>query len=138
MIDATVTTVDESQAVLAAVQKADYKNLGHAAASIRKEAIASIISNTPRFLSSAPGNPPHSRRGLYRRAILYAVDPLQESAVIGPAASVAGISGVAHEFGGWYGSGKQRHEYPARPFMGPALDKNLDRFAQEWAGSVST
>jgi hypothetical protein len=28
------------------------------------------------------------------------------------------------------------HEYPERPFMAPALEKNLDRFAGDWAGSI--
>jgi hypothetical protein len=28
------------------------------------------------------------------------------------------------------------HEYPERPYMAPALEKNLDRFAGDWAGSI--
>ena len=47
-------------------------------------------------------------------------------------ASVVGQAGAAHEFGGKFYS----NDYPERPFMQPALERALPRFAGEWAGSI--
>lgn len=65
-----------------------------------------------------------------RRALRFAVS--KEGAIIGPRASVVGEAGQAHEFGGEFRGG----EFPARPFMAPALENNLDRFAGTWSGSI--
>lgn len=113
-----------------AVDRAAFRNFGHAASRISKDAKASIeTSDEP----SAPGQPPHTKaqRGHnLRGAIRYASN--KQGAVIGPIASWVGEVGEAHEFG-------RAHEgdhYPARPFMLPALEQNLDRFHAAWAGSV--
>jgi phage gpG-like protein len=103
-----------------------FRNLGHAAATIRKEiAVSLVTSDEP----SAPGQPPHTK-GPMRRALRFDVG--KESAVVGPRASVVGESGATHEFGGEY----KGEIYPERPFMLPGLEENLDRFAGEWAGSI--
>lgn len=80
---------------------------------------------------SAPGEPPHTHRGNYfRRAMRYAVD--KDGAVIGPMYSAVGDVGKAHEFGGLF-----RGEYfEKRPTAKPALDANLDVFANSWSGSI--
>jgi phage gpG-like protein len=146
-----------------AVGKAAFRNFGHAAASIRKDAQASITRSTQvtkatydysgikrnasgQFLAgsgkrkvvsrahhrpSPPGSPPFTAQGLLSRAILFAAD--QSGAVIGPAESVAGTVGQAHEFGGDY----KGNNYPERPFMYPALERGTPRFAGEWAGSIA-
>jgi hypothetical protein len=54
-----------------------------------------------------------------KRGILYAVDQDAGGVIIGPAYTIVGQSGKAHEFGGRY----KRQFYPP-DFMGPALDKN--------------
>lgn len=80
---------------------------------------------------SSPGDPPHTHRGnLFRRAIRYFADKL--GAVIGPQYSTVGDVGKAHEFGGLF-----RGEYfEKRPTAKPALDANLDVFANSWSGSI--
>ena len=113
-------------------KKADagtFKSLNHAAAAIRLTARRSI-RRSPKKSSS--GKPPHTRRGLLKRALLYNVDKAKMRAVIGPAYSIAGRSGSAHEFGGKYYGRK----YPKRSFMGPALKVNKRRLPKFWAGTI--
>jgi len=111
------------------VASGSFKSLNHAAAAIRLTARRSIRRSKR---ESTPGTPPNTRRGLMKRAIVYNIDKLKMVAVIGPAYSIAGKSGKAHEFGGMYFGRK----YPARPFMGPALQTNLHRIPPLWRGSV--
>lgn len=139
MLGALTKFVDQSQRVVKASNKAAYANIQHAAASIRKEAIASI---QPDDAPSPPGKPPHTRKRFTRkgkqitghlpRAITFAADKATQTAVVGPRASIVGESASAHEFGGEY----KDQTYPERPFMSPALEKNLDRFAASFAGSI--
>jgi phage gpG-like protein len=130
----------QASRIEAAATKAAFENIGHAAASLRKDAIASIIQAEG---ASAPGTPPHThtggltkkgkvRRGKLQRAITFDVDKAKESAVIGPRESVVGASAAAHEFGGSY----KGQSYPERPFMGPALTRAESRFAASFAGSI--
>lgn len=107
----------------------NFTSLRHAAAAIRLTARRSI-RRSPK--ESAAGTPPHTRRGLLKRAILYNVDKAKMSAVIGPAYSIAGRSGSAHEFGGKY----RGRKYPTRSFMGPALKANQHRIPKMWADSI--
>jgi phage gpG-like protein len=106
-------------------------SLGHAGAAIRLQARHSIKKGSKR---SAPGTPPHTRKGRLRNAIKYAVQKERQSVVIGPDAEVAGDSGKAHEFGGKF----RREHYPKRPFMGPALQNVADRLPTFWRGSVKS
>lgn len=128
MIGMKATTVDETAKVVQAVDKASYRNLGHAAASIRKDATGSISRGAG---PSQAGQPPHTRKGLMRKAIRFAVED-KYTAVVGPRKSIVGQSAEPHEHGGPY----KGQVYPARPTMGPAMERNLDRFANSWAGSV--
>ena len=133
--------VDQFPKVEKAAADATFKNIGHAAATIRKDDIASIIAAPG---PSDPGTPPHTRaavvrsgknkgkqrKGQLQRAIAY--DVTKDSAIIGARFSVVGTSDEAHEFGGEY----KGEFYPARPSIGPALDKNTSRFADSFAGSI--
>lgn len=147
MIGANVKITDETHKVVQAVERAKYRSLNHAAASIRKEAIASIktapkaerrrarrrggkIVARARHAASPPGTPPYTQRGQMRRAIVY--HATKTEAVIGPRRSIVGTAGKAHELGGRY----KDQTYPKRPFMGPATVKNLDRFAASFSGSL--
>lgn len=147
MIGTDVKIVDETRKVTQATERAKYRNVRHAAASIRKEAIASIkpapkgerrrarrrkgkIVARARHASSPPGSPPYTNRGQLKRAIIYAAD--KDTAIIGPRYSAVAASSQAHEFGGTY----KGQQYPERPFMGPALEKNLDRFATSFRDSI--
>jgi hypothetical protein len=106
-----------------------FRSLNHAAAAIRLTARRSI-RRSPK--ESSAGTPPHTRRGLLKRSLLYNVDKAKMRAVIGPAYSIAGRSGSAHEFGGkYYG-----RNYPKRAFLGPALKINERRLPLFWRGSI--
>lgn len=128
MIGFTAKVTDETAKVKQAVDRTAYRNLGHAAASIRKAAIRLIRRSAK---PSAEGEPPHTREGALRRSIRFAVED-KFTAVIGPRASAVGQSASAHEHGGMY----MGQEFSARPFMGPAMEENLDRFAKDWEGAV--
>jgi len=110
-------------------KSANIRSLGHAGAAIRLAARRSIRKSSK---ASRPGSPPHTRKGRLRGAILYAVEREKDRVVIGPRYTVAGPSGMAHEFGGRF----RRQVYPRRAFMGPALEKVRDRLPRMWAGSV--
>ena len=129
MVAMKVKTRSEMLKVLRNARRANIESLGHAGAAIRLAARHSIRRSAG---PSAPGSPPHTRRGQLKRAILYAVEKASQSVVIGPAYGLIGLSATAHEFGGRY-----KHErYPQRPFMGPALEQTKDRLPRQWAGSV--
>lgn len=129
MIGMTCKTKDNTAKVLAKARQGTFKSLGHAGASIRLVARRSIR----RGKSASPeGQPPRTRRGQLRGAILFAVEARAQRVVIGPAESKVGTSGHAHEFGGRY----RRERYPKRPFMGPAFDQLKNRLPALWAGSV--
>jgi hypothetical protein len=138
MFSAQVTFIDKSRLFRSKIDRAAYKSFSHAAASIRKRMMESI---QPAEGPSEPGTPPHThvaftkkgkvrRGGQLRRAIAFYAD--KGGAVIGPRESIVGESAEAHEKGGDY----KGQDYPKRPFALPALQKNLDRFAGEWAGSI--
>ena len=129
MIEMKVQTRMDVQKVLRKAKKANIESLGHAGATIRLTARRSIRRDQK---PSAVGRPPHTRRGLLRRAIVYAVDKYRQMAVIGPAYGMVGQSATAHEFGGRY----RRQHYKKRRFMGPALEKTKNRLPRHWAGSV--
>lgn len=105
-----------------------FKSLFHAAASISRAAKQSIKTGG----TASPGSPPRTKRGLLRRAIRFEVNRVEKSAVIGPIATAIEGAAAPHEFGGQY----KKQEYPARPFMRPALERNLHRFAGAFSGSI--
>ena len=129
----SIKTINNMDKVEEAADKAAFRNFFHAAASISKAAKKSITrSKNP----SAAGSPPHTKRGQLRRSIRFAAGrayhPTKHGAIIGPMASMVDQTGSAHEFGGIYKGGN----FPKRPFMGPALDKSIPRFAGNWRGSI--
>lgn len=124
-----VKIVSNIEAVLKRAREASVLNLGLFGGLVRKFAIQSIkIDPKP----SAPGSPPHSRKGLLKKAIVYAVDREQQNVVIGPTVNVIGDAGSPHEFGGEF-RGKP---YPARPFMGPAKARAIPALDNMWKNSV--
>jgi hypothetical protein len=129
MIAMKVRTRDDTKQVLRKAQQANIKSLGHAGGAIRLTARRSIRRRSG---PSSPGKPPHTHRGLLKRAIGYAVEKEHDRVVVGPEQSVVGTSATAHEHGGPY----KRQRYPKRPFMGPALEKIKDRLPRQWANSV--
>lgn len=131
MFGLTISTTDDFRKVEEAEKKATVRALKIAGFAIRADAIKSIEQSPD---ASAPGQPPHSRRGQLRRAILYDVDASSRVAVVGPRATLVGESAQAHEFGGAY----KKQDYPARPFMRPALDQELDKIPAGFSGQISS
>lgn len=72
-----------------------------------------------------------------RASIIYNVDVKNQRALIGPSGTAIGNLGRLHEFGG-VGPAFQNEgrKYPARPFMRPALQKNLPSIAERWRTSL--
>lgn len=121
--------IDELKKVSEAADKAVGRNLFKSAGKIRRVAVGSITRSPD---ASAPGTPPHTRRGDIRRAILFDVDRSKRNAVVGPRYSVVGPAAAVQEFGEeYYGV-----QYPERPFMGPALDEVAPDFAAGFSGSI--
>ncbi len=112
-----------------AADRAIYRNIRHAAFSVRKYIRESIKKSKD---PAAPGDPvtTRGRKGNVKNSIFAAVE--NDNAIIGPRYSFVGASMEAHEFGKSFHGQK----YPARPTSGPALDANQDRFASSFAGSV--
>jgi phage gpG-like protein len=110
------------------MNQASFQSLGHAGAAIRLTARRSI-RRSKRY--APPSSPPRTRHGQLRRAIVYAREG-SDRVLIGPGFAHVGPSAMAHEFGGRY----RKANYRARPFMGPALSKNLTRLPRFWAGSI--
>jgi len=144
-----------------AVDKGAYKSLRHAAFSIRKAAQESMVfAKGP----SKPGAPPHAHTGRMRWSILVAQDKVDGRKLkagevfIGPAYSRVKVGGrppwlaemlehgktfIAHEKQSRRGRPRKGTSikrwaviYPARPFMQPALQRNLARFHRDWQGAI--
>lgn len=130
MIGFLVQTQSEMQRVKKASDEGAFRSFSRAAFAIRTTAVQSIEKAEG---PSEPGEPPHTHeQKLLRRAIRYEAN--KEGAVIGPRFSIVGTAGEAHEFGGEF----KGTMFPERPTMVPALEANLDRFANEWSGSISS
>ena len=115
----------ETKAARYVLQKAGYAIRIAAAASIEKSRSY-----------SKPGEPPHTRKGQLAKSLWYSVEG-SESVVIGPRESIVGSHMEIHEFGGTYEVRKGvMATYPARPFMGPALEKNLDKIPAFWSAEI--
>jgi len=130
MFGMSVQIEDQTKRVKDAADQATFRNLGHGAARISKDVKESLVTAEG---PSPAGSPPHTHKGAYlRRAVRYANDKEAQSAVTGPLASIVGEAGAAHEFGEEF----HGQDYPERPFMAPALDKNVDRLAPDWQGTI--
>lgn len=84
---------------------------------------------------SPAGQPPYNRTGLLKRFILFGYDRIRQSVVIGPAKLNAKGQNVpgALEYGGRSRSAKGRSlQIDARPYMRPALEKELPKMPGLW------
>jgi len=114
------------------------KALSRAGAFIRQRARTSIRS---RKKISQPGQPPSSHVGDLKRLIWFAYEPTSQSVVIGPMRFKQGEAPNLLEFGGQAtrqrrGGAKHIAVYRPRPFMGPAMEKELPQLPSYWAKSV--
>lgn len=127
--------------VIAAVDKAKRKVMSRAGAFIRTAARTSIRR---RRGSAPPGKPPHSHEGSLRKLILFGYDRQSDSVVVGPvgfrnseapaALERGGVTTVYRRKNGRLVSERVRIE--ARPYMGPALDRERPRLPALWRNSV--
>ena len=131
-----------SKAVLSATDRATRRVLSRFGAYVRRAAKSSIRKR--KAISSA-GSPPSSHTGLLKRFILFGYDPSKRSVVIGPVRLTHGNRGEAPsllEYGGaatLKARGKRkRARFRARPYMGPAMEKEKPKLPQMWRDSVSS
>lgn len=138
MIKPVVKYVDQTERVAKAARRATYRLVDKAAFKVRETAVGSI---QPGEGPSPAGSPPHThtqkitkkgkvRKGRLPKAIVYKSE--RGNAVIGPAFSLIGDVGGTHE----HGTDRFGDEYPARPFMVPARDENLNEFGSSFAGQI--
>ncbi len=139
----------DRQIVIDAVGRASAKNLSQAGSFIRRSARSSLRR---RKKVSPPGEPPsvHTQdRVATLKNIWFVFDPAQRSVVVGPlklnGSRLDGSNRQTvpslHELGGTAVIGgrrkrKRRAKYAPRPFMGPAMERELPKFAGLWANSV--
>lgn len=125
--------------VLNAVDAATRRVLSRFGAFVRTRARTSIRK---RKGTSAPGGPPYSHVGLLRNLIFFAWDDSSKKVVIGPVLINKPTGAPENlEYGGTAdvpaGRGKTRRaKIEPRPYMGPALQKELPGLPAMWANSV--
>lgn len=124
-----IQILDKFADLARAVNRGSFRSLNHAAASIRKAAIAGILIHPD---PSPVGTPVHSRYGLFKAAILYSVDKDKQDAVIGTRYSMVDDSGEPHEKGTFY----RGQQFDKRPFMQPALLRSIPRLSKFWEYSA--
>ena len=129
--------------VMNAVDRATRRVLSKFGAFVRTTARSSIRR---RKGASAPGKPPSSHTGLLKRFIFFGYEPGNRSVVIGPARLNQKVGDAPHalEYGGTSTvvEGTQRNrttrraKIAARPFMGPAFEKEKPQLPKLWSNSV--
>lgn len=90
---------------------------------------------------SRPGEPPRSQLGLLRDNIFFSYDPQEQAVVIGPTllSAHAGAQALkALEFSGTSEIRRgKKAKIAARPFMGPAFEKELPGVMNIWSSVAS-
>jgi len=127
--------------VTRAVDRAKRQALSRAGAFVRQRARTSIRK---RKGSSEPGSPPFSHEGSLRRFILFGYDPRSESVVVGPVGFRRSRAPEALEYGGPTTIYRRRRgrlvrervRIESRPFMRPALERELSQLPAVWRNSV--
>ena len=134
----------DRKSVTDAVDRAKRKVLSKFGAFVRQRAKGSIRK---RKRASRPGEPPTSRTGLLKKFIFFGYDRNRDSVVIGPMRlnQKTGDAPPALEYGGpsRIVTGRRRRRrvkrivnIRARPYMGPAFEKEKAQLGPLWAGSV--
>lgn len=130
----------DRQAVISKVDAATRRVLSKFGAFVRRSAKSSIRK---RKKPAPPGQPPSSHTGLLKKFIFFGYDAARQSVVIGPTRLNQKGRGEAPpllEYGGKATlvrrGKKKRVTYPARPYMGPAFEKEKPQLPAMWRGSV--
>ncbi len=134
MFNVSVIFKRTDQDVLKAADEANFKNIGHFAASVRKAA-ASRIVRAPKGKASTRGQSPHTHRGMFfKRAIRFAINKQKQEALVGFQHSIIGEVGALHEFG----ESRGKVSFPKRPTMEPALEQSAPRMGNHWQGTIGS
>ena len=130
----------DRQAVISKVDAATRRVLSKFGAFVRRSAKSSIRK---RKKPAPPGQPPSSHTGLLKKFIFFGYDAARHSVVIGPTRLNQKGRGEAPpllEYGGKATlvrrGKKKRVTYQARPYMGPAFEKEKPQLPAMWRGSV--
>jgi hypothetical protein len=134
----------DKEAVVNAVDKATRGVLSRFGAYVRRTAKSSIRQSKN---VSKEGSPPRSHTGLLKQFIFFAYDPDTQGVVIGPEKLNAKIGSAPEtlEYGGQNTVatyrrrkivGKKVIRIAARPYMHPALAKELPGLPEMWANSA--
>lgn len=130
----------DRKTVIRAADRATGKVLSRFGAFVRRAARSSIRR---RSTVSRPGQPPTSWTGLLRRFLFFSYEPQKRSVVIGPARlrRSDGEAPPLLEHGGTVarrrrGAARRVLRYRARPYMGPAFEKEKPKLPQMWRDSV--
>lgn len=130
----------DRKAVMSKVDAASRKVLSKFGAFVRRSAKSSIRK---RKKPAPPGSPPSSHTGLLKKFIFFGYDLDAQSVVIGPTRLNQKGRGDAPpllEYGGkttLKRRGKRkRTTYKARPYMGPAFEKEKPQLPAMWRDSV--
>jgi hypothetical protein len=133
-------TFFDRKSVVNAVDRAQRSALSRIGAFVRTRARSSMRK---RKKSAAAGSPPSVHEGGIKRLLFFGYDAANSSVVVGPVTYRKGDAPNLLEFGGTttikYRSGKSRSaKYQPFPFMGPALEKEVDAgtIPAQWANSV--
>jgi hypothetical protein len=131
----------DRQAVISKVDAATRRVLSKFGAFVRRSAKSSIRK---RKRPASPGQPPSSHTGLLKKFIFFGYDADRQSVVIGPTRLNQKGRGEAPpllEYGGKTtlkrGGKKRRVTYQARPYMGPAFEKEKPQLPAMWRGSIT-
>ena len=133
----------DRKAVTRRVDRATRRVLSRFGAFVRTTAKSSIRR---RKRTSEPGESPSSHSGELKRLIYFGYDPARETVVIGPLRlnQKVGNAPEALEHGGTSvvveglrgRRRKRRVKVKARPFMGPAFEREKPKLPQMWRDSV--
>jgi len=131
----------DRQAVISKVDAATRRVLSKFGAFVRRSAKSSIRK---RKKPAPPGQPPSSHTGLLKKFIFFGYDAARQSVVIGPTRLNQKGRGEAPpllEYGGKATlvrrGKKKRVTYQARPYMGPAFEKEKPQLPAMWRGSIT-
>ena len=141
----------DRKAVIDAVGQANARNLSRAGSFIRRAARSSLRK---RKRASQPGRPPsvHTQdRVATLKNIWFVFERRRASVIVGPlrlgSSTLRGSNRSTvpelHELGGSAvlesrkTKQRRRARYAPRPFMGPAMERELPKFERLWANSVN-
>lgn len=141
----------DKTAVERAADKAKLRALSKFGAYVRRTAQQSMRY---RKSASPPGQPPSAHKSkrlaalkrlkrakyngaLLREMLFFAYDQRTQTVVVGPLGFKNSPVPALHEFGGTHRVKGKDVRYPARPYMAPALNKSLPKFAESFRGTVS-